>query len=955
MARALLILLLSFPLGISAQIKNTGTPDIRNYPKSEYNAGTQNWAISQDENGFIYFANNDGLLCFNGVEWDLTRVSTSSPLRSIMVDSGNTLYAGLINDFGIISREENRASVFHSLKHLVPEDSREFDDIWRIYEVDGGIFFQCHNYIFHYKDEKIEVIRPKNRFHFAFKLDNRLIVQEPGIGLFEFRNGMMEALSWWKENTGLEISTILEPDGNIKLIGTSHNGIYILENGQLTEWNTPVSRYVKQNRLFCATILADNYYAFGTILNGLVISDREGNIVHILNTSAGIQNNTVLSLSMDKAKNLWLGLDNGIEYIETNSPLSYIGSNKIGTGYCCKVFKGNLYLGTNQGLFVTPLDSFSSSGDLKLVENTAGQVWTLEEFGGQLLCGHNKGTFIVNGTTARNICDIEGAWKYIPLKDDPELLIAGHYQGLVLLRKTDNQWKFYKKVKGFEESSRYLFQDQDGNIWVGHSGKGIFRLKIDMDEARVTELARYNENNGLPSGLGNILLRHGEKLFVATDKGNFEYDNVTDAFVPSAGIKEIFGDAGKLKSLAPDNKGNIWFIADSASGYVRRNEDMTYTRIITPFRKLNQKYVNEFEFIYPYDDKNILFGLEDGFAHYTPLIPKSYNENFKAFITVVELPYIDSVLYLRAAEVDEGHRFPYKKNSFRFQFAAPFFENELPVEFSYMLEGFSDEWSDWSTDRYKDFTSLHEGSYTFRLKSRNIYLVESDPAAFSFKIRPPWQRSPAAWLIYLALVIGALLLAARYLMYRFRQSLRRQEEEHIREMEEREDRYERDALIAEREIIRLRNETLQNEMVFRDKELANQTMVIINKNKFLKRVNEDLSNIQEFIVNDTARAKILGLKKLIRKETDIKLQNKIFDTYFDEANEELFRRLKGQYPDLTPYDLRICAFIRMNISTKEIATILNISYRGAEVSRYRLRKKMNLPREINLASHLAGF
>ncbi len=164
MARALFILLLSFPLCISAQIKNAGTPYIRNYPKSEYNAGTQNWAISQDGNGFIYFANNDGLLCFNGVEWDLTRVSASSPLRSIMVDSGNNLYAGLINDFGIIIREENRASEFHSLKHLVPVDFREFDDIWRIYEVDGGIFFQSHNYIFLYKDEKIEVIRAKGSF-----------------------------------------------------------------------------------------------------------------------------------------------------------------------------------------------------------------------------------------------------------------------------------------------------------------------------------------------------------------------------------------------------------------------------------------------------------------------------------------------------------------------------------------------------------------------------------------------------------------------------------------------------------------------------------------------------------------------------------------------------------------------------------------------------------------------
>ena len=183
----------------------------------------------------------------------------------------------------------------------------------------------------------------------------------------------------------------------------------------------------------------------------------------------------------------------------------------------------------------------------------------------------------------------------------------------------------------------------------------------------------------------------------------------------------------------------------------------------------------------------------------------------------------------------------------------------------------------------------------------------------------------------------------------------RQEERHSQELKEREDRFQREALIAEKEIIKLRNDKLRAEMVFRDKELANQTMGIINKNKFLSRVNDDLGNIQDFIVNDAAREKICSLKKRIKKEIDIKHQNKIFETYFDEANEEFFRQLKEMFPELTPYDLRLCAFIRMNITTKEIATILNISYRGAEVSRYRLRKKMGLPREVNLSSYLAGF
>jgi DNA-binding CsgD family transcriptional regulator len=109
------------------------------------------------------------------------------------------------------------------------------------------------------------------------------------------------------------------------------------------------------------------------------------------------------------------------------------------------------------------------------------------------------------------------------------------------------------------------------------------------------------------------------------------------------------------------------------------------------------------------------------------------------------------------------------------------------------------------------------------------------------------------------------------------------------------------------------------------------------------------------MVNKTAKNKIRSLKREISKEIDVKHQNKIFEAYFDEANEKLFKQLKERFPDLTPYDLRLCAFIRMNISTKEIAAILNISYRGAEVSRYRLRKKLKLSRGESLSAFIAGF
>ncbi len=955
MSKPIAILFLFFTLAAFTRERFVGLPNIRNFSKSEYTAGTQNWAISQDQRGTIYFANNDGLLSFNGVEWNLSRISSSAPLRSLLIDSQNTIYVGLINDFGIIRRTENRPESYQSLKHLLPEAYREFDDIWNIYEVDGGIVFQCFQYMFFYKDDKIKVIEPQKRFHFSFHTGDRLIVQEPGIGLYELVGGELKALSWYNNELHLEICHILQPAPNTLLIGTTSNGMYLLKDGNLSRWNTPVNEYLIKNKLFSFTDLPGGLLAFGTILNGLIIADAEGNILNSINDKSGLGNNTILSLHVDRSKNLWLGLDNGIAYLEINSPLEYIGTKRIGTGYCCRLFKGNLYLGTNQGLYVRPLNIDTPEDDFTLIKHTAGQVWTLEEIGGQLLCGHAKGSFLIDGDVAKRISGKEGVWKYLLLKDHPELLLAGYYEGLILFRKVNNVWQFDKKIEGFDKSSRYLFQGQDGYVWVGHSGKGVYRIRLNAGMDRAEEVLHYSVEQGLPANTGNILFNYNGDIYVSTTNGIYTYEPHSDFFVPSSTLNKIFGSSGKVKYVATAENGYHWYIADLESGYVRKNEDMSHTLVTIPFRKLSDKYVNEFEFIYPCNNEHIIVGTEQGFAKYNPLIPKSYDETFYAYITRVELGYLDSILYFYANNISKQFEFPFENNSFRFHFSSPFYENESPLLFSFFLEGYSDSWSDWSSDHYKDFNTLHEGNYILKLKAKNIYGAVSETTSFQFEILPPWWRSSLAYVIYLLIISALAVLVTWYILYRFKRSASEREAIFQKEIQEQEARHQQEALLAEKKILDLKNEKLRAEMVFRNKELANQTMSVIEKNKFLKRVNDDLQNIQDFIANNTARNKILGLKKQISKEIDIQHQNKIFETYFDEANEELFKKLKEKFPELTTYDLRLCAFIRMNISTKEIASILNISYRGAEVSRYRLRKKMQLPREVNLSSFLAGF
>lgn len=954
MYRVLLIIIFLLPFSGFAQVKTIGTPNILNYPKSVYKAGTQNWDIAQDADGFMYFANNDGLLCFDGLHWNLSKVSDSSPVRSVLVSDKNVIYVGLINDFGIFTQNEPELPVFKSLKHLLPPDIKEFDDIWRIHETSQGIVFQCYKYLFIYKDEKIEVLKPQNNFHFSFQLDDKLYIQELGIGLFELDDGVLSQLPVSNKLIDKNISTILKINNNKTLIGTEANGLFVFDNDKIEKWDTPVNAFLEQNKLYSATTISDNYFVFGTILNGLVIADSEGTIVQVLNSTNGIQNNTILSSFADRDGNLWLGLDNGIDYVELNSPISFISkSTDIGTGYCCAVFKQHIYLGTNQGLFVRPFTTQYESRPFELVKNTAGQVWSLAEFDGQLICGHNRGTFVINGNKARKISDVAGAWKYIRLKNNPNYLLGGHFNGLVLLKKGTNGWEFDRKIEGFEESSRYIEQSSDGDIWISHGNRGVFKIVFEgLDN--IVAVEHYTLESGLPSTTNNILFEFKNELYVSTINKVYKYQPETNGFIQAREVSKLLNINGRIKVFEEDAAGNIWFISDNETGVLRYNEDLTYTKITTPFKKLSDSFVNEFEFIYPYNNENIFIGTVEGFAHYDAEFTKPYSQSFSSFIIKVEVPYIDSIFYFNNVDTKLSVELPYRKNAIRFNFAAPFYENESLL-FSYFLEGFSEEWSHWSGDSYKEFTNLKEGEYVFKLKAKNIFEVESEMATVTFTISPPWHRSKMAYILYSVLFLLITFLFIKFILYRIKRAKQKEGERYKQKIKEHKELSMHQALIAEKEIIKLRNDKLRTEKIHRDKELANQTMGLIQKNKLLVTIIEELQYIHNLIKNDSAKSKIYSLKKRIKKEVDNKQQNKIFQTYFDEVHHEFFNRLNEKYPILTPNDLRLCAYIKMNISTKEIATILNISYRGAEIRRYRLRKKLELSREVNLSTFLLNI
>jgi DNA-binding CsgD family transcriptional regulator len=436
--------------------------------------------------------------------------------------------------------------------------------------------------------------------------------------------------------------------------------------------------------------------------------------------------------------------------------------------------------------------------------------------------------------------------------------------------------------------------------------------------------------------------------------GLYEYNSAADGFMKADALNQILDVEGRINFIEQDADDNLWFIAENESGLIHKNADNTYTKITTPFKQLSNNFVNAFEFLYPYSADHIFFGLENGFAHYSSKIEKSYNSNYSAFITKVEVNSLDSTIHLPFAR-NNNFEFPYTNNSFRFYYAANYYENSKELLFSYFIENYLDEWSEWSTDDYHDFNNLHENDYVLKLKAKNIYGVESEIATFEFTIQAPWYRSNIAYYVYIFLILIVALSAAYLIQKRVDKSKQKERLQHQQELKQREKEFQQQALLADKQIMKLKNDKLESEKIFLDKELANQTMSIIQKNKFLLKLNQELKRIQEVTSDSAVKTKMSILKKRIAKEIDNEKQNKIFESYFDEVHKQFFDRLKETYPQLSPKDLRLCAYIRMNISSKEIATLLNISDRGVEISRYRLRKKMELSREVNLSTFLSSI
>lgn len=956
-----LFLVLAFIPHFVAQSVNIGVPPVWNYSRKMYAAGTQNWDAAQDASGRMYFANNDGLLRFDGTYWTCYPVSNHTIVRSVAIDGAGRIFTGAQSEIGFFFPGPNGDLLYTSLIGLLPPGHRTFEDVWDIAFRDEKVFFRTNKEVFEYTGNEVLIHQYMGELLSLFASSAGLMLQSADHQISIYRNGKFTP---HLKIGGVEssITGMCSWTADTVLCSTLKNGLFYLTSNSSGPWRTGHDDLIAEKRIYSSTVLSDGNIALGTSLDGIVVLDRQRRVFRHLNKKHGLQNNNILSAFCDRDGNLWLGLDNGIDVVVLDSRFTSVfpDDELQGTGYTAAVYQNQLYLGVSNGAYTAPWQSYYDPEKrpyFHRVLHGDGQVWGFTQLPDALLMGHHEGAFQIREKEAVPMSGEQGTWTYIPLNE--AYLMAGTYTGLTLYKKDRGKWVWDGKIKGINESCRIMVRDADGSIWVSHPYRGLYQVKWSPERKYDPEVKFFDQSGGLPGNLNNYVFSIAGKAVFGTEKGVYRFDARQTRFVPDTSFNHRIGSDHRVKCMKEDPDGNIWYVTDQEVGRLIVDDYGLKKEISKQvFPELLGKLVGGFEFIYPVDQRNVIFGTEEGFVLYDARPAGEQKDTLEIVLHSLRASrHQDSLLFggyfLPAPNKIPGepHELPSGLNTLSFAFSATEYRTPNLVQYRTWLEGLEESWSPWTTDTRRDYTALGHGHYIFHAQARVGDEMESRTVRYAFSIRPPWYKSHAAMAMY---VLSFLGLFAGFILTqrkRFETEKARMTKTH----QQKEARAIREVEQSKAALTEIQNEKLEVEIKYKNQELALTTMHLVQKADILLTVQEALKQIQEKSSNPEVKKDIHQLLNLVNFDVKLDEDWAHFAHHFDQVHVDFLKNLRERFPQLSASDLKLCAYLRMNLSTKEIAPLLNISVRGVEGSRYRLRKKLDLPNDANLTDFILGF
>lgn len=888
-----LFALISFSLATFAQpVPEKGVPLLQSFTPSQYLHKGKIWDIGSAPNGIVYMAADKGLLEFDGKTWN-SFTGSDGFTRSLLVDNDSTIYTGSDLDFGVWKRNKYQVFEYTSLYPFRDDNAGINEEFWDVFKLNDNVLFASSQNIYIYKNQHFTKISAPTKFTGSFSVNDSLYFADEKAGLYRMDGLSLKQVVNFPAGAEFEIAGIYRHPQGIVLV-TRNSGLVLFSSGKLSFLNNAVSQHLKTAKVFSFTPVGDQYLAFGTILKGLYITDINGRIIHQINRNKGLPNNTILSLHYSPVGKLWMGMDYGVAAIDLHQRFTtfYDFRGDFGSGSAALICDGIFFLGTNQGLYQSAWDDLNNDSEynrFQLVPGSEGQVWCLEEIDNSVLLGHDKGLFILNGNSIQNISDEPGVWTIVPYKD---YLLTGNYNGISIFRKAGNTWIFLKKMALILGSCNQLIVEKDNILWVNIPNFGVIRAVLDNDLYPSERLILKDKEF---EGADPFLKKSDSGILLATDRFQYVFSKAERKFVNKV------------------NAGN----QPEIEGLIKGPHRSTV---------IHQDYA--------------FFPVYNGFAlKYL----KSGNEPAGHVNTLCVRKIEASGRNHDRTNFYPGASIPFRQNSLKVECIVPNLDNVL---YQYRLDE-SGKWSPWDSNNTFELFNLKRGKHTLFVRaSVNNEMLQI--LEIPFRIEAPWFLS---WLAYLIYFVTAVLLIYGLLTLQ-KLSLKKHRKQHLikeqRSLREQAEKHRQEVMTLEQEMLQAEYNKLKQQLKAKTVELACKAKVDDEKNRMLISLKEKFERVQK----EPALAQMTF--KEINRILDSFLNKEVntFEIQIDELHQEFYKKLKDRYPGLSNNDLRLCAYLKIGLNSREIADILNILPSSAFISRSRLRKKLNIGADEDLYGFL---
>lgn len=929
------------------------SPKIIYFTRNDFKSDSQFLTMCENEDGTLIFGNNDGALIFDGEHWQKISLPNNSSVNSLVKASNGEIYVGGYNELGTLQKNKFGSYFYKSLISEFHLEEKNLENLWQVREFKKHIIYRTFSELIAITGNRVTHLPSNKAFVYSEKVGDNYFVQDAGFGIYKFDAKTMALTLFFdaKEILNEGIASILPtPNPNVITIISKYGNVY---SGDLTK-----KTIQKKLNLFEGT--NKNIISYGIVGNNsdYLIGTRGSKIIRLTNFGeitkgddvfSELSNTTIHCLFKTKNQNIWVLQSNGLSLLDYKSP--FISIFDQASVYDILVKDKTAYIATSNGVYFSDFLSNLKNGSysFKKVEESQGSAWAIQGLENNIIVSHDSGLFKLENGSLQKIGSQNGFWKMTKIKNKNGMYLGSNYDGLYLIEKKGINWSIKHKIRGFDESSRDILADYElDTYWICHGYKGVFKIHINSDYSRVDAVDHFTNKNGFKSPFNINVFNWKKKIVFTTNTGIYTYNNNSNKFELFNPLNTVFDPLINTRKLI-ENGNKTWFIQDDEAGYFIGNNPKLYKDL---FLNLKGSFNRGMESIYPLEGNKVLFGTKTGLYLYT--LEKN-QELFPTNLNHITYTKNQKILYIEISSKEKTIQLPNQTDILRFEFSSPKMFSSSEIQYSYKLENADQYWSPWQKNAFKEYTHLRPGNYTFIVKSRNLTGLLGKETAFEFNILPKWYQTNLAYFLYIIAIAFFVYYIVNYVerkiaFFKLNAEIKIKNSQYLLELE-----IEKNKLKQEKNEIEINNSILEEDTLNKSKELINYALSFNKKKDMFDELNTELKQLRELLKSEESRKKITQIFQKLNQHKISKEYIELFDINFEKINSVFFERLKQIDPTLTQKELNICAFIKMNLTNKEIAPLINVSSRTIENVRYNLRKKLNIQREDNFISFLVNL